>query len=105
MQATERANIDLVNDPGDYAIEPAGGWVGYSDDAPLWEHMWFRCPCGCKGRYRLRLNKPAGASPPSWDFNRETVTLHPSVHIQYETRKGTISHWHGWLQNGQWVSC
>ena len=75
-----------VTQPGDVFEETSEGL------------LWFICPCGsCRGRSFLKLGKKAGVPSPSWDFDRETVTLHPSLNM--------VGHWHGWLKNGQWSEC
>lgn len=62
--------------------------------------FWYCCPCGCGNIGALRVGenfKPEDA--PSWNWNGsiETPNLTPSVNH--------VGHWHGWLQNGTWVSC
>ena len=58
----------------------------------------YGCPCGCgaAGAVRVGVNeKPASSPSWAWTGGKTSTTFHPSVHH--------IGHWHGWLQNGQWV--
>jgi len=61
--------------------------------------MIYCCPCGCGRTGSLRFRNSENTERPSWiwDGNMDCPTLTPSVHH--------IGHWHGWLQNGVWVSC
>lgn len=68
--------------------------------------LLYNCPSdGVEGLLRLR---PCGSARPSWEFNGDlqSPTLTPSVHrIAQLTAGGTKTIWHGWLRDGQWVSC
>jgi hypothetical protein len=67
--------------------------------------MAYNCPSdGREGWLRLRPCEER----PSWDFNDDydRPTLNPSVHRQRHRTGGPIETvWHGWLRNGEWVSC
>jgi len=60
----------------------------------------FRCPCGC-GEEGWLTTVPVGPDR-GWTFTGtiEAPTLHPSV-----LNSGMECRWHGWLRNGEWVSC
>lgn len=60
----------------------------------------FRCPCGCDNESWVNT-KPVGPDQ-GWTFSGtlDNPTLHPSV---FNT--GMPCRWHGWLRNGEWVSC
>ncbi|WP_425354930.1 DUF6527 family protein [Oceaniglobus trochenteri] len=61
----------------------------------------FNCPCGCGLRSFLAFDDGVNPSPHwKWDGNRERPTLSPSV---FNT--GMPCRWHGWLRQGEWVSC
>ncbi|MFG1340944.1 DUF6527 family protein [Xanthobacter autotrophicus] len=60
--------------------------------------MLYACPCGCRTVGRLRFRPDVSGNPSwEWDGNRDAPTLNPSVNH--------VGHWHGWLRNGEWVSC
>lgn len=66
--------------------------------------MTYVCPCGCKRIGFLNFEEPERPRW-SWDGNVESPTLTPSVHHVMHGLDGTTTHWHGWLTNGEWVSC
>ncbi|NOX41138.1 MAG: hypothetical protein GXP05_11690 [Alphaproteobacteria bacterium] len=64
--------------------------------------MSFVCPCGCGNKCYIKFEDSEGAAAAprwNWDGNKENPTLTPSV---FNT--GLPCKWHGWLQNGEWVS-
>ena len=69
--------------------------------------MLFNCPSD--GSERLIRLRPCSDEGPSWEFNGdlERPTLSPSVHRQVMQKDGSLrgTVWHGWLRNGEWVSC
>lgn len=78
--------------PGSFNVEPP--------EADGEQSFWYCCPCGCGAIAPLTVGdgfKPADG--PSWRWNGSTdkPELQPSVHHR--------GHWHGWLRNGEWVSC
>jgi hypothetical protein len=69
-------------------------------DRSFWGYIKFTCPCGCGSFSQLAIGlktKPQNDVQPtwSWDGNRETPTLTPSIHH--------IGHWHGYLTAGFWT--
>ena len=68
--------------------------------------MLFKCPSGDGAECAIAL-RPCSERP-SWEFNgdMERPTLSPSVHRQFKRGDGVMGTiWHGWLRNGEWVSC
>ena len=64
-------------------------------------HLWFFCPCGCGALSSIRIGervKPAPEPSWSWNGNRTSPTLEPSV-------RQLNCGWHGWLRDGYWESC
>ena len=70
-----------------------------SGDRPI-AGMIYVCPCGC-GRSAALHFRPHASPSWEWDGNEESPTLKPSVHDMPEGK----THWHGWLRNGEWISC
>ncbi|RKR02688.1 DUF6527 family protein [Maricaulis maris] len=91
------------NDGGDH---PPGSFT-IEEMVDGTKEMLFKCPSGDGAECAIKL-RPC-AETPSWEFSGDLTspTLHPSVHRQFKRRGtgalGTI--WHGWLRNGEWVSC
>lgn len=55
----------------------------------------FLCPCGCGGRYGIKL-----AGPGAWEISGEypeTISAKPSIMLD-------SGHWHGYLTNGEFKS-
>jgi len=69
-------------------------------DGDQLQGLAFRCPCGCGSEGWLNT-VPVGPDS-GWKFTGtvDAPTLHPSV---FNT--GMPCRWHGWLRNGEWVSC
>lgn len=94
MKASLKQSKNDVKQPGDLFVQTHES-DGVKNTYPL---LWFICPCGkCRGRCFILLGKSQGAPSPSWDFDADTLTLHPSLNI--------VDHWHGWLRNGVWKIC
>lgn len=79
---------------------PAGAFEFYRSEARDVAGMFFKCPCGC-GKVSALSFKPDIPPAWQWDGNRESPTLTPSVH---DNPQG-VTHWHGFLTNGEWRSC
>lgn len=62
--------------------------------------MAFRCPCGCGNEGYLPF-QPEPSPSWHWDGNRVAPTLTPSV----LWTAGCPIRWHGWLRNGEWITC
>ncbi|MFY0638720.1 DUF6527 family protein [Maricaulis maris] len=80
---------------GSFTIEEEGGE----------RDLIARLPDGSYGTCPLL---PRSGSGPSWFFNGdlERPTLRPSVRQLGTTGQGkTFERWHGWLKDGEWVSC
>lgn len=75
--------------PGAYELRRYDGETGIA----------FRCPCGCGKEGYLPI-RPQDIGP-SWEFdgNDASPTVSPSVLFTGGCK------WHGWLRNGEWVSC
>lgn len=91
VRAARVENIDegAGLSPGAYEIRRFDGETGIA----------FRCPCGC-GREGYLPIRPQDVGP-SWEFNGndDAPTVSPSVLFTGGCQ------WHGWLRNGEWVSC
>lgn len=90
----------LVCDHSGYA--PAGSFQ-WSEDRDGSIDLLYTCPCGC-GVARavpVALSWEPGKRW-GWDGNREAPTLTPSLDILADHGG---SHWHGWLQGGEWRQC
>lgn len=65
--------------------------------------MLFACPCGCGDVSSIDFSNvpPKGSDTErwEWDGDLDSPTLSPSLHKQ-----GGCG-WHGWLRNGEFVSC
>lgn len=74
---------------GAFAINEAGTQIG------------FGCPCGCGVLRVLDIGeqKPEARPSWSWDGNRDTPTLSPSVRFVGDCK------WHGFLQAGVFTPC
>jgi len=59
----------------------------------------FICPCGCGREGYLPMKGNGHPQEWSWDGNRDSPTVTPSVQFVGGCR------WHGWLRAGEWVSC
>lgn len=80
----------------DAADTPPGAFEFYSSGDREMAGMIYVCPCGCGRRGALDF-RPHPSPSWEWDGNRDAPTLSPSV--------DHVGHWHGWLRNGEWVSC
>lgn len=102
------ARATLVTDMDD---QPPGAFEFYTAREQADAGILFMCPCGCGSMFGVAVN-PAGASDGepvwSWDGNRETPTLTPSI-LVYQMAEGTGErigeHWHGFLTAGEFRSC
>ncbi len=61
------------------------------------------CPCGCGGMSAMWFEGLADAGGPEWHVDGEwpKVTLTPSIGIGRQEAGGF--HWHGFLENGEFV--
>ena len=61
----------------------------------------YVCPCGCGELRSVPICRGATtrANHWWWDGDTERPTLEPSILHLDKCR------WHGWLRNGEWVSC
>lgn len=60
------------------------------------------CPCGCGWLSCLWFRGKGPVGRDQWDVKGEwpNVTLSPSIGIKHE---GTGYHWHGYLENGEFI--
>lgn len=78
------------------AFEAAGpGAVLYHPDGVM-----IKCP-GC-GQESFLPDRHTSKKRPSWESNRNTHTLQPSVHHSKNVTGGVVCGWHGFLANGEW---
>ena len=70
-------------------------------------HISFDCPCGCPHTVTVPLANPLGGGPDvsgrGWQRSGETfdtLTLTPSIQ-----RISPCSNWHGFVTNGEIVTC
>lgn len=61
--------------------------------------FWFVCPGHCKSLTAIALRPVVDGSNQSWELSGDldAPTLQPSINH--------IGCWHGWLTNGEFVSC
>ncbi len=86
------ANFESQTQDGDFWFDAEGD--------PRYLHA--RLPGGCYIAIRVsetgKPNPNDGRGPVwKWNGNLDRPTLEPSIH--------TVGHWHGFLQNGRFVSC
>ena len=82
-----------------------GAFKYLSDEGGKTFGFLFKCPCGCRRMGQVRFVKDGIAG--GWTFNGNTKcpTVHPSINLMADDGSGnTISHWHGWLKDGEWIS-
>lgn len=89
----------------------AGHWHFYTshgDPEQKPAGILFGCPCGC-GQLKAVGFTTRETSSPKWQWNgeRDGITLTPSIHILQMDAAGQVigSHWHGFLTNGEFLSC
>jgi hypothetical protein len=97
VKATHRPSLtkeffeddEFKGNPGDFQIV---------DEANRQRRLWFVCP-GCHQVSAIAIRPVIDGSAASWEWdgNIENPTLTPSIHH--------IGCWHGWLTDGQFVSC
>ena len=93
------------------AIVPAGHWhfyTAYSDAEKSPAGIMFGCPCGCGSLMSVGFDTHESRRPRwNWNGEREAITLTPSIAIQQMDASGNKvgEHWHGFLTNGEFVSC
>lgn len=78
----------------------AGAFNFEDDGIPPYNSIVYACPCGCGQLISL----PIATGPKqdrywSWDGNRESPTLQPSI------RRLDGCHFHGFLTAGVWTFC
>jgi len=77
-------------------------FYGEPDDAPP-TGLLHSCPCGCGllGSVAFRRLTPDAPGPLwSWDGNKETPTISPSIGFYGHNKISDGYHWHGFLQAG-----
>ena len=69
----------------------------------------FNCPCGCSDQLAVSFTNPLDGQPPrdghTWQRTGdtfETLTLSPSL-LRSKDKGGCG--WHGWVRNGQIITC
>lgn len=80
---------------------PAGSWtIMQMRDGRRLLNARLPGDCGCTCPL-----KPE--SPDGWSFNEDMArpTLSPSVLVHSYRGQQKHEAWHGWLRNGEWVSC
>lgn len=94
-------------------LNAGGDGVYQSDGTPAPERFGvgiiFDCPCGCSVPCFVPFNPPLDGGPPTdrkaWDRTGSTfddLTLNPS--ILRSTRNGGCG-WHGFIRNGEIITC
>ena len=100
----------LVPDVNDRTDLPgAFGYYVHADTGDdVMRGLIYVCPCGCKEMHALPFH-PLSADDLkndrhgwTWDDNRETPTLSPSV-LSHDGGRDGPTHWHGFLKAGMWV--
>lgn len=95
MKAVHRPGLaKSYDDPG---FDSKPGEFEFVEDRGQ-RRMWFVCPgCSVIGAIAIRPVVDGSSASWDWDLNVETPTLVPSINH--------VGCWHGWLTNGQFVSC
>lgn len=91
-KATNRGDFEHCENPGDFFITPPND-VGE-------RRLSFLCPCGCGmlAGIKIRDDGQQSGGAWSWNFDKAAPTCAPSILINQ-------GHWHGYLTNGEFVSC
>lgn len=68
------------------------------------KRLYYVCPCGCS-EWRQIPVRMEGAAGTAWVWNGDVdrPTLTPS--IQHVANRADKCSWHGFLTNGEWVTC
>ena len=82
---------------------PGSFWVSQPDSDGE-QYFWYFCPCGYGAKGPLVVGngfKPSKADASdgtsAWNGSLSAPDLKPSVHH--------VGHWHGYLTNGEWITC
>lgn len=94
VKATEKVDYLACKDPGDF-------FLSGQDGDPI-RRMGFLCPCGCGLLAGILLGSTQENGCWKWNGSKEKPTTQPSINIM---DKPNQSHWHGYLTNGEFVSC
>jgi hypothetical protein len=105
LNARASVKARLVADMDFDGPVPAGAFEYFDFQGPD-GGILFGCPCGC-GEMKSVSFRSERRPVWQWDGNREAPTLTPSINIlqMNEAGKQVGEHWHGWLRNGEFVSC
>lgn len=92
VKATHVLDFEGAKNPGDFFIT--------SPDVCGNRRLSFLCPCGCGVLCGIRVRDDGTTLDRAWawDRNRDAPTCTPSILINQ-------NHWHGYLTNGEFVSC
>lgn len=108
MSASRQSCAASYITPKDWSRGPRPPGSFTVRDAPMGRVLEGVLPCGDLVVLPLR---PYAGSGASWEFNDnlERPNLMPSVLYRIATKESDYSalkeRWHGWLRNGEWVSC
>jgi len=91
VKAQNCSDFDSCKDPGNFYLTPS------QDGA---RRLSFLCPCGCGTLAGIRVRDDGTQVDGAWAWDRNEVapTCTPSILINQ-------GHWHGYLTNGEFVSC
>lgn len=100
----KQVKATIVDDIDEYVETP--GAVQFALDG---RGLFYICPCGCgkegylafRGKQDVKgLKRPYDGPTWTWDGNKESPTLSPSIHHQSKCANQVRTHWHGYLRNG-----
>lgn len=100
--ATHSLDVDEDHKPGAFGFYTHG-------DPLVMRGMIYRCPCGCDALHALPFfplsedDLKHGRAGWTWDGNKTSPTLSPSIVSHDATAPERPVHWHGYLRSGFWV--
>ena len=98
VKANRVADYDACKKPGDFFLTAPNHAEGGA------RRLSFLCPCGCGDLAGIRIRDDGQQTSAvwGWDRNEDSPTCTPSIRIG--NGQGG-DHWHGYLTNGEFVSC
>jgi len=83
--------------------EKAGEFVFYTDSAGVISGLVYMCPCGCGVDSSIPFSgrSPEETKGPLWNWDGDVSS--PSVTPSIRRLSGC--QWHGWITDGEWITC
>jgi hypothetical protein len=94
VKATKVRGLSECVNPGDFFMTDPNPHEGNM------RRLTFKCPCGCGDFAGIRVRADGIHDQQAWGWNKdeEKPTTTPSIMIGQ-------NHWHGYLTDGEFVSC